>query len=142
VTSQIDPTIPIFGAPTTASVRNNFLIARNEITALQTILGGTSSGRASPINVGGSGTLALPLEADVIVYVNNLTGAGITITLPSGNVADQRVIIKDVAGNAATYNITVNTTVGSGIDGLPTYTLVSNFMSVDFDWTGSKWVTI
>jgi len=33
--SQIDPTVPVFGTPTTASVRNNFLIARNEISALQ-----------------------------------------------------------------------------------------------------------
>lgn len=37
--SAIDPTVPVFGSPTTASVRNNFLIAHNEITALQAAVG-------------------------------------------------------------------------------------------------------
>lgn len=35
MTSQIDPSQPVTGTPTTASVRNNFSIAKNEITALQ-----------------------------------------------------------------------------------------------------------
>jgi hypothetical protein len=35
VTSQIDTTKPIFGTPTTQSVRDNFTTAANEITALQ-----------------------------------------------------------------------------------------------------------
>lgn len=34
--SQIDPTIPVAGTPTTESVRSNFLTARNEISTLQT----------------------------------------------------------------------------------------------------------
>lgn len=33
-TSSIDPTIPVFGTPTTQSVRNNFATAKTEITAL------------------------------------------------------------------------------------------------------------
>src|SRR5215831_12150392 len=37
--SAIDPTVPVFGSPTTASVRSNFLIAKNEITALQNAVG-------------------------------------------------------------------------------------------------------
>jgi hypothetical protein len=35
MTSQIDPTLPIVGTPTTASVRANFQTAHDEITALQ-----------------------------------------------------------------------------------------------------------
>jgi hypothetical protein len=35
MTSQIDPTVPVAGNPTTASVRANFLTAQGEITALQ-----------------------------------------------------------------------------------------------------------
>ena len=38
MTSQIDPTVPIYGDPTTASVRNNFQTAADEITALQEAL--------------------------------------------------------------------------------------------------------
>jgi hypothetical protein len=33
--SQIDPTVPVTGNPTTASVRSNFQVAHDEITALQ-----------------------------------------------------------------------------------------------------------
>jgi Chaperone of endosialidase len=35
MTSQIDPTAPVYGTPTTASVRANFQTAHNEISALQ-----------------------------------------------------------------------------------------------------------
>lgn len=35
MTSQIDPTLPVYGTPTTASVRANFQTAHDEITALQ-----------------------------------------------------------------------------------------------------------
>ena len=34
--SAIDPTVPIYGAPTTGSVRDNFAVAKSEIEALQT----------------------------------------------------------------------------------------------------------
>jgi hypothetical protein len=44
--SQIDTTIPVTGNPTTASVRNNFLIASNEISALQA----TPPGGGTPAN--------------------------------------------------------------------------------------------
>jgi hypothetical protein len=40
MTSAIDPTVPVTGNPTTASVRANFLAAHNEITALQNTTGG------------------------------------------------------------------------------------------------------
>lgn len=39
MTSQIDPTQPVEGTPTTASVRQNFQTAHDEITALQTSVG-------------------------------------------------------------------------------------------------------
>lgn len=35
MTSQIDPTVPVYGTPTTQSVRDNFATAKTEITALQ-----------------------------------------------------------------------------------------------------------
>jgi len=46
--SQINPAYPVFGDPTTASVRDNFTAARDEIEALQTdkldLAGGTMTG--------------------------------------------------------------------------------------------------
>jgi len=137
MTSQIDPTVPVFGSPTTASIRNNFLIAKNEIEALQLVQQGVASGRAAPINVSGSGSVVLPSQADVSIYVRNLTGSAITVTVPNGNILDQRVLIKDVAGNAGTYNINIATV--SGIDGNNPYTLRSDYASLSIFWNGSVW---
>lgn len=53
MTSAIDPTVPVFGSPTTASVRNNFLIAKNEITALQNAVAITLP---LPVASGGTGS--------------------------------------------------------------------------------------
>lgn len=55
MTSQIDPTVPIFGTPTTESVRNNFQIAHDEITALQAALA------AAPFLSLAGGTMTGPL---------------------------------------------------------------------------------
>jgi len=137
MTSQIDPTVPIFGTPTTASVRNNFLIAKNEITALQGIIVGTPGNFGPPINVGGSGPILLPSSANFFIFVNNITGSAISIAIPSGTIG-QQLIIKDIAGNAGTYNITIT---AGGIDGFPNYVLVSNYMSLSLVWTGSFWGT-
>ena len=137
MTSQIDPTVPIFGTPTTASVRNNFLIAKNEITALQGIIVGTPGTFGPPINIGGSGPISLPSAANFFVFVNNITGTAITLTLPLTGAVGQQLIIKDIAGNAGTYTINIS----SGIDGNATYSLVSNYASVTIVWTGSFWGT-
>jgi hypothetical protein len=51
MTSAIDATKPISGSPTTQSVRDNFLVAKNEISALQTAISGlVGMGKNSLIN--------------------------------------------------------------------------------------------
>jgi len=142
MTSQIDPMVPVFGAPTTASVRNNFLIAKNEIEAIQAQIaggGGGGSGFGPPINVAGSGTITLATLQNYFVFVNNTTGSPITVTLPSGVVVGQQLIIKDTALNAGIYNITV--AAPATIDNNPTYPLMSNGASLSVVWTGSEWGT-
>jgi hypothetical protein len=138
VTSQIDPTIPIFGTPTTASVRNNFLIAKNEITALQNLVGGAGGGSfAVPVTVNGSGTVTLQSSANYYIFVQNLTGAPVTVGVTAGLALGQQVIVKDIGGNAGTYNITVS--VPNDVDGNTTYLLLSNYASLSMIWTGSSW---
>ena len=142
MTSQIDPTVPIFGTPTTASVRNNFLIAKNEITALQGLIpggGGSGGGFGPPILMQGSGTIFLATPVNYFVYVDNSSGAPITVVLPSGLVQGQQIIIKDIAGNAGTYTITIS--VASGIDGNTTHLLLSDFASVSVVWLVGFWGT-
>ena len=51
MTSAIDPTVPVAGSPTTASVRANFLTAKNEITALQ-----AATAITIPVTVANGGT--------------------------------------------------------------------------------------
>jgi hypothetical protein len=60
MTSQIDATKPITGSPTTASVRDNFAVAKSEITALQN---STASGPWLSLN-GGQMTGSLMLNSD------------------------------------------------------------------------------
>jgi len=141
MTSQIDPTLPIFGTPTTASVRQNFKIAHDEITALQGMIGtiGGAGGFAPPLTVVGTGTITLPTDANYFVFVNNTTAAPVTVGLPNGNVVGQQLIIKDVAGNAGTYTITVS--ASAGIDGMPNYPLMSDYSSLSVVWTVSGWRT-
>jgi|SRR5215472_1084453 len=131
MTSAIDPTVPVFGNPTTASVRQNFLIAKNEITNLQ---------RPQPVSFIGSGIISIPTDQDVIVFVQNTSGGPVFISLPNGLVINQQVLIKDAFGNAGTENITIVPL--TSIDGNPNYQLVSNFASVWLIWMGSIWGTI
>jgi hypothetical protein len=64
MTSQIDPTVPIYGDPTTASVRQNFQTAADEITALQAAL---TSDVVTSFN---------SRDGAVILQLADITGAG------------------------------------------------------------------
>lgn len=59
MTSAIDPTLPVTGAPTTASVRDNFQHAKDEIEALQTSVTAlqTAPTLYVPMQPGGSMTI-------------------------------------------------------------------------------------
>jgi hypothetical protein len=66
MTSQIDPTVPVFGTPTTASIRNNFLIARDEISAIQIQLG-----QVAPI----TGVLSAVTDANAKAVLTSIISA-------------------------------------------------------------------
>lgn|SRR5215471_4632233 len=136
MTSMIDPTVPLFGTPTTASVRQNFIIAKREIEALQGAVAGV---RPPPITFNAGGNIALPSIGDQFIFVFNTTGTPITLFLPNGSVVGQVVIIKDTAGNAGTYQISINA-VGT-IDAINPYLLVSDYASISLVWIGGLWGT-
>lgn len=73
--------------------------------------------------------------SDNIVYVNNTGGAGISLTLPASPAFDQVLIIKDIAGNAGSKNITLIGTV----DGSTNPVIGSNYGGVFMTWNGSTW---
>src|SRR4051812_43666461 len=86
MTSAIDITKPVYGSPTTDSVRTNFTTAASEITALQTK---TNSAPFLPTS-GGTMTGPVVLAADPSAnlqaatkqYVDNLAFGGAGTSIP------------------------------------------------------------
>jgi hypothetical protein len=81
--SQINPAYPIYGTPTTQSVRDNFGHARDEINALQMgkldLAGGTMTGR---LTLWGPPTL--PSDAATRQYVDDSTAGGDFLPITGG----------------------------------------------------------
>jgi len=66
--------------------------------------------------------------------------AGRTVTLPDAAANIRRVyIVKDGAGNAATFNITIQRAGSNTIDGATSYVINSNGGAVEFYSNGSHW---
>lgn len=72
-------------------------------------------------------------STDNIVYVNS--SAANNQTLPVSPAQNQFLIIKDIAGNAETNNITVIGTV----DGVVNPIIGSNYGGVLLTWNGTNW---
>jgi len=95
--------------------------------------------RGPPITVNGSGPVGPSLDQAILVS-NTILGP-ITLTLGAGAYIDQRVTIKDAAGNAGTYPITIAGPPGTLIDGNATLGIVFDYGSIDLMWLGSAWGT-
>lgn len=85
-------------------------------------------------------TTELPAGAAGYIYVNNNTLAPISITLPPTPGVGQTLTIKDIAGNASTYPITI--IGGADIEGEPTLTMGYNYNWVEITFTGAEWVQV
>lgn len=84
-------------------------------------------------------TTALAAGTTGSVNISNGAGAPITITLPPLPILDQTLNLKDVLGNAETFNITIQGAAGATIDGATTFTFSQNFQASAFKWTGAQW---
>jgi hypothetical protein len=112
--SAIDPTVPVYGFPTTASVRGNFQTAHDEITTLQAAVtalqAATANGPFLPI-VGGE--ITGNLQVDGALNVGTAGGAGFTFDVAgSGRFSGPLSVGLDTATSAAS-NITINGAVGA-----------------------------
>jgi hypothetical protein len=74
MTSQIDPTLPVTGTPTTASVRANFQTAHDEITAIQ--------------DAPATGTGTKVLQTSPTIITPSLVGVVSGTNAPTGNVGE------------------------------------------------------
>lgn len=68
--------------------------------------------------------------ADYVIFVDKTVPEVTTITLPASPTDSRSLIIKDAAGNAGDFNITINGN-GQNIDGQSTYILTADWESVE-----------
>ena len=87
-----------------------------------------------------SGNISV-LSTDNTIIINKTIAATTTVTLPASPAINQPVTIKDGAGNANTYNITVSGN-GNTIDGGNTYVIGGAYGSISMMWTGSFWSVV
>lgn len=79
--------------------------------------------------------------ADHRIIVNKATGSATTVTLPTG-FPGMEVTVKDGKGDAATNNITVNTSSAQTIDGAASVAINTNFGLVRLFFNGTQWNVI
>lgn len=80
------------------------------------------------------------LVSDYILNVTYTGTGAVAINLPSDQAVAGRVIhIKDAAGNAGTYNITVNAAGARYIDGSAIYVMSSNYNAISVYSDGTDW---
>jgi hypothetical protein len=77
--------------------------------------------------------------SDVAIVLNNTTPATTTVTLPTAPASGRYLLIKDGAGNASSFPITIS---GGTIDGSTTKAINTNFSSVELIFNGSTWSII
>lgn len=79
---------------------------------------------------------------EFVIMVDTTTGP-VTITFAGAGPKDQVWVIKDVAGNAATNNITLQCQLGATIEQQATYVMDQNFQAVAISrWNGVDFVTL
>lgn len=68
------------------------------------------------------------------------TGAARTIQLPNAPATGKRYVIKDATGTASSFNISVTTPSGTAtIDGSTTYTMATDWQSINVIFDGSNY---
>ena len=78
---------------------------------------------------------------DTMILVNNATSTPITLVLPATPCLGRIVYVKDIAGNANTFNITVVSALGT-IDGLSGFIISQNYQAITLLYNGTEWSLI
>lgn len=84
--------------------------------------------------------IAVGSGSDEVVLVGTL-GAPITVNLPASPFAGQYVVVKDAAGTAASWSVTVAGN-GNNIDGAANQPISTNYGRLSLIYSGSQWHVI
>lgn len=76
---------------------------------------------------------------DYLITVSGTSAS--TIYLPASPIDGMELVFKDVAGNATTFNVTINGN-GKNIDGSSTFPLNTNFESISLIYCNNSWSTV
>jgi len=138
MTSAIDPTKPVFGNPTTESVRDNFQIAADEITALQEEFNQVTTGTPN-LKIGGATTgITYSKQEFKAIKVGRLVVLSVIIRLTSKGSATGDVTLEGMPYafmNEADYSAVLNidgNNFASGMGSLPLNLIVANGTTVIF----------
>jgi hypothetical protein len=134
MTSQIDPTKPAAGNPSTADVRNNFQTAANEITALQAAVATLQQDYALVVPneqyvAPTTGNTILVGQLNPIVIANpagSLAALGFSLPVPVGDGHKISFIITQAISTitwTSTTGITVNASAPANSAGYTTFKL-------------------
>ena len=123
---------PSYRQLTTADVTNAV-----STTQLNTAIAGLSK----TVQIVTSGSTATMLSTNSMIKIALTTPGVITVSLPSSPVVGQHYLVKDAAGNAQTYPITVTAPSGT-IDNAASATLNVNYEDLGFMFDGTNWSTI
>jgi len=86
-------------------------------------------------------TTVMPAGTSGVIYVSNVSGGPITVTLPPSPVLGQNLLIKDISGTASVHPITVSGGT-STIEEQPTLVMNFNYNWVQLTFTGAQWVQV
>jgi hypothetical protein len=109
--------------------------------------GGATSQLLSVSTVTLTGTVTVAYTQQVVV-IDKATPAATSVVLPASSnwpncptVANSCpvILVKDGAGNAATYPITVTAADGKAVDGSSSFAMSSNWQATQFVLTGTQW---
>jgi len=89
-----------------------------------------------------SGSYALPMGFVGRIYIENSSGAPISLTLPPTPKEFDRVAPVDINGNAATYPVTVVPSTGDLIYTQPNFVMDVNFDDLIFEYDGQHWIIL
>lgn len=109
--------------------------ASNLILTDVTINGSVTSRTETIVTVAGT---YIVQPSDYVITINKTVPEITSVTLPASPAASRSLIVKDGAGNAASYNITLDGN-GKNIDGQATQILNVDYEALEIIYNGTEW---